>query len=1283
MRYYRMLALFVLIGLTMLAACGGSPRGFGLVGKPIITPEQSPNVTTLGISGLKPRLHFTYSLEGHPSVNGFALVALENEYTPKAIGDAPLAISVEPGSSQASPKLVLSASGQHSVLAHFRYDPTKWKVGGVYSSNCWPGTVNFLPLATIAEPGVLLLSSMPVGTAPTTGAVGTFAVIQMQPVSKTASDYADTISGTPDINGNYDDQPLRVIWLQDTALGLPIGHAEGTITYRLDGQFGDPRSNPNPNSKDGDITGAELTKSYVNNQLHNLEIGTPDNTWFGDELSTGETWNDLSLSFRETFIADYNNDGIVNTQDVSPIGQHWDWTYSYHAQRGAHESGQTAWLNLKRKYLDYLPSDTDETKRWYWSSHDVDTFWYQNHSGWTDPTDFDDSNVTLNEAANAVDGNWDGLVYDSRNWNNWETAAQLEGTYDEPANHKWHPGDLALIDEHWGENLTGYQVFIQGYAKGTTAPTFDPNSPETCGAILARNYFRTDNPNSVPPPIGPPLLPTPIPYDNNRDFAAPGKPIVSATLTYADFPEIGGAVDMAYDIYIYPYYYHENSVFRGPQTKLAGAYYWVNDPAPYFVKPSKLPSQIISEDGEPSFYAGDTRLWNESYQAGHQGGMCVYFFPAIDPPEYEQDINVEYKLYLSPITEQTPDPPTQLPVPKATLTLNYNDYYYITGEAGGIPGQRQVAEAESAYSFLVYDLPERVSYWALVTATVNGETSALQWVEVKTGGAPYDGSGQVLLSGLVYEDASVIGSLQADDDGISILYGANTGGDLDQLTLRRLMQASGSEDDSSEQQTIQLPTALLMNHAFNQLSIGFMLDSEGNIIETTADRPTPVMAGTNLAPPYSSLADELCTARRDQYLSWNFTLHNQAQTQPTFWSSEGDSLFSYAYFDPTYIGVNQNGLKKGAYFLTWVFDEYGPTFAYGDVYTNPMGELRYGVFDSEGYDDSYGHHDFWDSTNSEWFGHKLWLDLATPWFAVSQWPANSEIVLRDVGRRPTWKDQSHQPNAGNRLFVFAASPTFNYDATTTYGYSPVQSWDTMKLRSIDDPLQPSRWSPLYDVRSSLEGSQLLSETDAGGPASFAVSRTGSEYSDTHRLYVAYVNSPMGICESRYDGKGLRVATATQSGMFLDSSWSSSETDGLVDSSYFSPWVSSYYGDRGQTANDVLDLQRKPSRLYTTGVYDDLGIAYIHPDGSLYLREYSNSTWGLQQDIVSAYPDGSLATGRILWAKLLYVDDGPTPLNSADDDIYVLYAMRNDAASSDPKSVRGSIYDIRLCRIAKN
>jgi hypothetical protein len=161
MSCYRVLALLALICLVCLASCGGGPRGFGIVAKPGITPEQSPYVTTVGGSGLKPQLHFTYSLEGHPSVNGFTVVALENEYTPKPATEAPYSIAVQPGATANTPNAVLSASGQRAVLAHFRYDPTKWEIGGVSSSNCWPGASDFLPVVTIIEPGVLLICDTP------------------------------------------------------------------------------------------------------------------------------------------------------------------------------------------------------------------------------------------------------------------------------------------------------------------------------------------------------------------------------------------------------------------------------------------------------------------------------------------------------------------------------------------------------------------------------------------------------------------------------------------------------------------------------------------------------------------------------------------------------------------------------------------------------------------------------------------------------------------------------------------------------------------------------------------------------------------------------------------------------------------------------------------------------------------------------------------------------------------------------------------------------------------
>jgi hypothetical protein len=167
MKWYRILALIALLLMLFSGACGGGAKGISLVTSPSLTPEHSPNVSVLGASGLKPQIHFTYSLEGHPSAGGFSVVALANEFTPKQPADLPYAISVQAGKTASEPKVALSASGQRIVLAHFRYDPNKYKVGGVYSSNCWPGTSDFLPVVAIVEPGVLLISNTPIGVSPT------------------------------------------------------------------------------------------------------------------------------------------------------------------------------------------------------------------------------------------------------------------------------------------------------------------------------------------------------------------------------------------------------------------------------------------------------------------------------------------------------------------------------------------------------------------------------------------------------------------------------------------------------------------------------------------------------------------------------------------------------------------------------------------------------------------------------------------------------------------------------------------------------------------------------------------------------------------------------------------------------------------------------------------------------------------------------------------------------------------------------------------------------------
>jgi hypothetical protein len=1208
MSCYRVLALLALICLICLASCGGGPKGFSLVAKPGITPEQSPYVTTVGVSGLKPQLHFTYGLEGHPNAGGFTVVALENEYTPKPATDLPYSITIQQGDNPTTPSAVLSASGQRTVLAHFRYDPTKWEIGGVGSSNCWPGASDFLPVVAIVEPGVLLICNTPLRASPASHAQGVFATIQMQPVGKNTSYLY-----------NSGDTQLHVIWERSGLLSI-THRSDGTINFRLDGAFGDAAS------KDGDLTGDELTDEHNNNQLHSIECDR-----FGETYNTGGDWTDLSWSFREAFIPDYDNDGIVDVGDISPVGQFWNgaigtYAYWYQGQRGVHEVGQPlAWLNLKAKYYDYDQNFTPDRSLWYWNDHDINAFWYQDHLEWPDlkdPHGIDRLNQPWSyekyigslqptrphtETANAVDGNWDGLVYDYYNWNTGGPAVSLESKYDEPGNDKYHPGDLALIDKHWGEQLTGYQVFIQGYNAANPAPaTFLPDSLGP-NAVLARNYYRVNDPEN--PPAVPNLIPLPIAYNSNVGQQVPGKATVPLILDQFAFPNMNDSQDWNYDIYIYPYYYNAGTVSRGPVTILNDAYkyHYVNIPdneGPVFVNPTGPATRYLpphqSGDPEHNCFFRTAYSWKNK--------VVVYFSPAIDKPLYYGYTDVKYRCYYSIDSQFNRNQITGADVHQLAEVkefnynehytsydghplFNYSNLYFVIDHDGNndplADGQvvhfMVVAEDQTGHkSYDANEVSESKS-----TLPVNPNDDAL-----------------VLASGTRSDIASIVGAIQADANNVYITYASGIQpGSGDQrygiLSYRRFRGGDANDlpDDNITSNDLTYKPVIDGSPGRTKLGLTHQSNSTGSQIHDQSEREIPAISWTG----------------------W----YTDATHQSVSISQRGSN--------PVWHNVRVYGPTTGQPAI-----EFNPAALHSFVYTNGSSTARIylSAWENRPMFSSIRGLQLSTSNDLEDYETEVWsapIDLLLPGSSQTQSSA-ADLVFRSSFGSLEWSQSMPQPLAVPRTCYLLES------GDQDSGNPPPDWLDQINLcRSIDGTI----WS-IQSIRDSMPD---CSADSSMGPNSLGV----TVHPTGHYVYTAYVNSICDEEQPAIDTLGLRVACANDTGSG-PASWDSPQSGGMIDT---------YYAEKSDHRYDQVDLGVKPDSLISNAIFDSLGCAYIDQNARVIklaetLGAGSNAMW-----VVQPYGGGGLGVnnseqngGQLLWLKLAYfktTDGEQIP--------YILFARR--------------------------
>jgi hypothetical protein len=566
MKYYHLRELACLTACVLslvCAGCGGS-KGQGISLEPAGNPsvQSGTEARYTGsyrmIEGtLKAEPQYTYDAKSYPTLDGCSVVPMDASLQPVSEERERFSISrVETDRSDKRRIYSLQSSGTAALASHFRFDPGMWELDGIISRNAW-GTEDFIAIAVEEAPGVLAINSLPTGPgAESAKASGEFAQMILRPTGTRAAKALST------------DTSVGVIWsaTKNLITGFPSIQSSGSINYRLDGLIGDV------SSKDGDITGAELTASSADLLLHPMIHGAIDSS-FAD----GDLFASPSLTFNENLVGDYDNNGEVNISDITPIAQHMntggDDTYS--ARRGVYETTGGSWFNVKNMIED---------SRWTSATHSLNVFWYLDQEGWTDPTAYEHSSsgtstMPKTALADAIDGNWDGFVLDWKNYDG-NNDDEYEAYYDTPTSSR--PGDVGPLNNHIGERITGYQVYTipqnssnYSYSSGTPAIPSNPDSMyyET---IIAENFHRGGTYDDY---VIPPISPTPILYTKPYHLTEQGtdkrmKSEVTCEFTAADFWDTQPAADTTYDILIYPYYYDAgtSTMYRGPASRVIGAF---------------------------------------------------------------------------------------------------------------------------------------------------------------------------------------------------------------------------------------------------------------------------------------------------------------------------------------------------------------------------------------------------------------------------------------------------------------------------------------------------------------------------------------------------------------------------------------------------------------------------------------------------------------------------------------------------------------------------------------
>lgn len=475
-------AIFIVVTALFCAACGGK-LNLGMLSGGSAGTGSSPEGKRL-----MQVVDYSYDYSAYPAVEGLTLVPMDTETQPAPVGTGDYRVRVE---AQGKSRVAILSAGTQApsqpearIFTHFRFDPAQWQVEGVGHLNPWPQAPGFLPLVHLAEPGLLILVNQPQGLTGAQAPQGDFAKVFLKPAARFVSNYdLFQLSLT--------ESEIGTVWYAFGENPLNDGEIKtGKTCLFTDGILGDDIEQAQVDlSKDGDIvTAGDLPASSLQLQDSQLE-GWKDNLEY-----TGSTWHPITLSFTENLPGDYDNNGYVSINDITPLSPGSDWPMGdyYYSLRGTHQTEETAWFStkafLENRILGLVyPDDADGIT--------INNFWFLDKGStgaWSHPDYFVDY-PALTPACNAVDGNWDGYVRDFLNWEYNPGHNGLDGKFDllcdpDPRKCSYHPGDIAPISIHLNEALSGYQVWV--------VPT--GCNPGSTGSVLIKTLYRGYDQNQHP-----------------------------------------------------------------------------------------------------------------------------------------------------------------------------------------------------------------------------------------------------------------------------------------------------------------------------------------------------------------------------------------------------------------------------------------------------------------------------------------------------------------------------------------------------------------------------------------------------------------------------------------------------------------------------------------------------------------------------------------------------------------------------------------------------------------
>ena len=548
----RLIALAVLVSI-LFNGCGGGSSSLTL------SKPASDGLLEQGDPGNHSstlRFHMKYDYSGYPSQDGFTVVPMIDDFTPRAPGGQQLSLTVESGTK--GPIVSLRAQGSDQVLIHLRYDPAEWQVSGVGTLNPWPGVKDFISFTHVVEPGVLLVYCMPVGDGPAGPATSEFAKVFMRPATGTRVTSVDQVPPSKD----YDH--AKVVWFaqSDPPAVEPTIVIQGTLEYCLDGQLGDATT------KDGLLNGpGEGTKRQAN-LVHDVELELFGSTY---EDPSKLPQGGLDLSWSERLTGDHDDNGVVTIADITPLSKCiTPEGTEYYAKSGVWENGEL--INLGEKM-----TDPDPLNPWYAdpAGHDVQAFYFDNAID-GNPPGFVDADVTPRDTG--VDSFWDGYIREHKNWDfedpdgNPTPDGVPDGYYDyqDELGVWWYrPGDAGTMAKHYGLGYNGTEEWIYGYRIWVV-----PEGGSTTGVAPKKTYKRGDTSHEPPSGfVGGEFYPDgnwndnpPPPYNSYRRYE------FNLLMTSSFFPL---NADGWYDIVIKPYSFLDpsdaNTIDYGPESRLVRA----------------------------------------------------------------------------------------------------------------------------------------------------------------------------------------------------------------------------------------------------------------------------------------------------------------------------------------------------------------------------------------------------------------------------------------------------------------------------------------------------------------------------------------------------------------------------------------------------------------------------------------------------------------------------------------------------------------------------------------